>query len=120
MKTVLVAEDNQAILDLVVSRLKVAGHTVHAVTDGEEAHRFLRGTLEFDVVISDKEMPGMDGIELYRRIRGSVELVHRRETPFVLFTGNLTAEDSAVIAGDERAFVLAKPARLKELIELLA
>ena len=92
---VLIAEDEG------VSRLKLKkqleqwGHDVVAAKDGEEAwSRFEAG--EFFLVITDWMMPGMDGIELIRRIRACPE----KGYPFVILLTALS-ETEHVVAGME-------------------
>lgn len=65
---ILIADDDPVTLKLLVSRLRAWGHTVHQVVDGNTAWETICGT-PVDMVISDWMMPGMDGLELCRRIR---------------------------------------------------
>jgi cyclic di-GMP phosphodiesterase len=65
---VLIVDDDEIALDLLDNTLSRAGHTVFAARDGVEALDLVR-TGEFPLVVSDWEMPGMDGLELCRRIR---------------------------------------------------
>jgi two-component system, cell cycle response regulator len=70
---VLIAEDDatsRLILEIQVRRLK---HEFVSASTGEEAWRLFEDN-DVDVVISDREMPGMDGLELCRRIRASTLL----------------------------------------------
>jgi CheY-like chemotaxis protein len=67
---VLVAEDNPGMCELVVEILTVWGHSVHAVGDGKEAVRHLREHApEIELVITDFQMPKMNGIELARQVK---------------------------------------------------
>ena len=64
---VLVVDDNSDIRFLLHTVLKDAGYEVAQAEDGMEAlRRMARG--EFDLVVVDLKMPGMDGRELLRRI----------------------------------------------------
>ena len=66
---VLIAEDDASsrlILEIQMRRLK---HEFESANTGEEAWRLFQNN-DVDVVISDREMPGMDGLELCRRISG--------------------------------------------------
>lgn len=65
---ILIADDDPVTLNLLSSRLGSWGHTVHAAVDGEHAWQIASETA-IDIVISDWMMPGLDGIELCRRIR---------------------------------------------------
>jgi two-component system chemotaxis sensor kinase CheA len=57
--------------------------------DGQEAFTSLK-TEEFDLVVSDVDMPRMNGFELTAKIRGNMRL---EETPVVLLTGRESRED---------------------------
>jgi two-component system KDP operon response regulator KdpE len=67
---ILVADDEAAIRKVVRDALEKAGHDVETAIDGEEASRiFEEGGGELDLVVTDLNMPKMDGLELVRRIR---------------------------------------------------
>jgi two-component system KDP operon response regulator KdpE len=67
---ILVADDEAAIRKVVRDALEKAGHDVETAIDGGEAARlFESGTTEFDLVVTDLNMPKLDGLELVRRIR---------------------------------------------------
>ena len=70
MKRILVVEDEDVIRDFEVINLKRAGYEVVDVPTGEEAIQvFERNPTHFDVAVLDVMMPGMDGLEVCRRIR---------------------------------------------------
>lgn len=64
----LVVDDEVALANLVTSYLKEEGFQVEVAIDGEEALRQAR-TLDPDVVVLDLGLPGIDGIEVCRRLR---------------------------------------------------
>lgn len=64
----LVCDDDAVCLGLLSEYLGALGHVVHAVADGEAAWSALQ-VAEFDAVITDMEMPRMDGRMLARRVR---------------------------------------------------
>ncbi|HEX6984209.1 MAG TPA: HD domain-containing phosphohydrolase, partial [Planctomycetaceae bacterium] len=66
---ILVADDDAIIRTLIEFTLINSGYEVQTAADGLEAFEHLR-TGRFRMVISDWEMPGLDGVELCRRIRG--------------------------------------------------
>lgn len=66
--SVLLVEDDAAIRELVAWMLEDAGYRVHLAADGEEAIEQLEALDRVDVVVSDVNMPVMDGLELSRRI----------------------------------------------------
>lgn len=65
MARILLADDDAATRDMVSRALAADGHAVEVASDGQEALDFLQRTPgAFDLVISDIEMPGLDGISL--------------------------------------------------------
>jgi len=68
MSRVLVVDDEAAIRKVVHDALAKAGHHVETAVDGEEAQELFAAG-EFDLVITDLNMPRMNGLELVRRIR---------------------------------------------------
>ncbi len=65
---ILIAEDDRVSAVLLCEVLERMGHEVHTASNGKEALTLLRET-DYSVVISDWEMPEMDGLELCRAIR---------------------------------------------------
>ena len=90
---VLYVDDEKEFIDLATRILGGEGGViVEGVTSGADALQRLNADEEFDVVISDYQMPGMHGIDLLREMRRS-----GIETPFVIVTGK-GREDVAVEA----------------------
>jgi len=89
---VLHVDDDPSILELSASLLgREDDVTVSTETEPAAAvERF--DTAAFDCVVSDYEMPGLDGLELYRELR---ERFDHPEFPFVLFTGRGSEEVAA-------------------------
>jgi two-component system chemotaxis response regulator CheY len=81
---VLIAEDD-AVSRLILRRaVETLGHECLVAVDGDEAwERYRQGEGDVDVVISDWMMPGLDGVELCRRVRSKPGNVY---TYFVLLT----------------------------------
>src|SRR5947209_4880956 len=65
---ILIAEDDVVIRRLLQSFLEAWGHQIVGARDGVEAWELFQSG-EFRMVLSDWVMPGMDGLELVRRIR---------------------------------------------------
>lgn len=80
---ILLAEDDRVQSTLYAFALEKWGYTVQATTDGEEALRFLMSDPNFNTLISDFNMPRMNGIELI------FEMKQRRIFPsaIILFSG---------------------------------
>ncbi len=70
MKRILVCEDEDTIRDFVVINLKRAGYDVYDVNCGEEALRvFDEEKGNFDIVLLDIMMPGIDGFTVLKKLR---------------------------------------------------
>ncbi|QLC74744.1 response regulator [Pseudomonas sp. LPB0260] len=87
----LIAEDSFTSRGLLKAILEGAGYQVTTANDGLEAWNALKQGA-FDLLVSDVEMPRMDGFTLTTRIRGDRELA---ELPVVLVTALHSAEDRA-------------------------
>lgn len=68
MARILLADDDVATRDLVRRALETDGHAVHVTEDGAAALDALMGAREpFDLLITDVQMPSLDGISLVER-----------------------------------------------------
>ncbi|PZM15013.1 adenylate cyclase [Rhizobium tubonense] len=86
---ILIVDDTAANRELLSRRLHRDGHAVVAASSGEEALRIL-DRQEFDLVLVDVLMPGMNGIELLGRLKSDRRF---REIPVVMVSG-LTDDDA--------------------------
>lgn len=83
--TILVVDDSAMIVKVLDFMLQKAGYTTLSAEDGEEALTFFDGR-EIDLVITDLNMPNMDGQSLINEIR---QKEYYRYMPIVLFfSGN--------------------------------
>lgn len=114
MARILLAEDDESLRLFLARALARAGHAVTDCGDGAVALRHLQaGDADFDLLLADIVMPGMDGIELARR--GAEALPGLR----VLFiTGFAAVALHARRSGPTAdAKVLSKPFHLRDLVE---
>jgi DNA-binding response OmpR family regulator len=65
---VVVVDDERPLVDLVARYLRREGYEVHAAYDGEEALEVI-GRVSPDVIVLDLMLPGIDGLEVARRVR---------------------------------------------------
>ncbi len=96
--TILLVEDNADLLDFVAADLREVYPVVEA-SSGEEALEILRSR-SIQLIVSDVMMPGIDGVELCRRVKADLALSH---IPVILLTSRsaLNAEISGLEAGAE-------------------
>jgi two-component system KDP operon response regulator KdpE len=73
LSRVLVVDDEAAIRKVVRDALEKAGHEVETAVDGEEASALFEAGA-FDLVVTDLNMPRLDGLELVRRIRAGSQV----------------------------------------------
>ena len=113
MSTVLIVEDNDKNMKLARDVLQAKGYrTLEAVT-GEEGVQ-LALEKRPDLVLMDIQLPGINGIEAFRQIRGNAAT---KSIPVVALTASVTPTDrSAINAAGFDAF-LSKPINLKEFLD---
>jgi len=108
----LVVDDDEALLRIHARALARGGYQVETAGGGEAAMHAL-GKTSFDVILSDIDMPGMNGITLLERVRA-----FNLDVPVVLITGNPSL-DSAVKAMEHGALrYLTKPVELDALVKV--
>lgn len=67
---ILCAEDQSIYSDLIAFRFEDAGHKVRCVSDGQAAWETISDDpTQFDLLITDQQMPPLDGLSLVRRLR---------------------------------------------------
>ncbi|ODQ00217.1 MULTISPECIES: response regulator [Salinivibrio] len=88
MANILAADDSVSIRQMVSHTLKEAGYQVETANDGADALRKAK-TKKFDLIISDVNMPVMDGLEFVRQVRGVPQY---KFTPILMLTTETSAE----------------------------
>ena len=81
-KRILTVDDSKTMRDMVSFTLKKAGYDVGEAEDGKAALTVLGGS-QFDLIITDLNMPNMDGISLIRNVRAGSQ---HRAVPSCLMT----------------------------------
>lgn len=110
---VLVVDDDRSVSHVVASILADRGYVVDVADDGDSALKLVAEN-SYVLAVLDYQMPGMDGVELFRRARErQPELVGI----FLTAYANLDTVFPAIDAGIER--VLAKPPSRGELLPLV-
>lgn len=120
---VLLIEDNLDNRKLTSAMLEKHGMLVEAFENGADAIEAFSNS-EYDVILTDLEMPGMDGVQVAQKIRALEKRLHTKKTPIVAVTAHaLVSFQERCLAAGMDAFVT-KPVRWPELFmkldELLA
>jgi len=114
VRKVLVVDDDSAFRDMLAEVLKREDFIPFAVSSGPEALKELENG-EFDAVITDIKMPGMDGLELLKRIKE-----HHHDMPVILITAFF---DSQSVGGSDKEpdadGFLRKPFKIEKVVRLL-
>ena len=109
MALVLVVDDDVTVREVVVSYLRAGGHTVLEAADGADALRSIRSDPP-DLVVLDLMMPGIDGLEVCRRLRTTSDV------PIIMLTA-LGAEVDRVVGLESGADdYVTKPFSPRELV----
>ena len=112
---IVVAEDHEDIRFVLIRALERAGHDVVGAPDGDAAWEAVR-RLRPDVVVTDVDMPGMNGLDLCRAIRADEDLRH---IPVIMASGSLLPGDGRAEAAGASATLL-KPFLPAELLSCVA
>lgn len=110
-KLILVVDDDEIICRFCEFALNAAGHRVVIANSGMEALEFLKMT-DFDLVISDINMPELDGVGLYFYILRDYPHLKDR---FFFISRSLSDELRAVVSQHNKR-CLVKPFKIDELI----
>lgn len=112
MTTILVAEDNRVNQRMLIFTLRKSGYTVVPAMHGQEALDQMAET-HVDLVITDVEMPEMNGITLIEQMRADEKL---KSVPAIVLTASV---DEAICSAAKTAGadgILTKPTSSHELI----
>jgi DNA-binding NtrC family response regulator len=109
--TILVAEDDDGVRELILIALRRSGYTVLATSNGGEAMALLQSDdVVVDLLVSDVHMPGIGGLELLAFARSK-----RPNLPVILASGTNRWEFSAEQI-DRDVILLEKPFSVRDLI----
>ena len=117
MSSVLVVDDEPDVRLVTRVILEAAGYDVWEAESGEAALDALGGEHLPDVLLLDVRMPGIDGWEVLRRVRGGPGLLC--DLPVVIFTADIASAEQAPVALADREFFLSKPFDPDDLVELV-
>jgi CheY-like chemotaxis protein len=110
MHNLLIIDDEGIIINLLHDYFSQLGYSVVTAKDGSEGIDLFNARPNFDLVITDINMPGIDG----NAVAKSVRLSQRTKVPIVGMSGYNDRTE-----GELFDFMLAKPFNLKELMSLV-
>jgi CheY-like chemotaxis protein len=113
---ILCTDDNAELVELIAESLQHYGYRVEWVFDGAEAIKLLAADpAKFDLLITDMQMPRLDGHDL---------IVQSRALGFrgkiIVFAGALTAQDRERLGSLSVEAIIDKPANHRQLIGVVA
>ena len=107
---ILLVEDNRGISEMVGEFLERRGYSVDYAADGVTGLH-LAVTNSYDVIVLDLMLPGMDGLEVCRKLRADA----KKSTPVLMLTARDTLEDKLVGLDAGADDYLVKPFEIREL-----
>ena len=108
---ILVVDDERAVRDSLRRALELEGYEIELAADGNEALYRLESGDEPDAVILDVLMPGVDGLEVCRRLRGA-----GNSLPVLMLTARTEIEDRVAGLDAGADDYVTKPFALEELL----
>jgi two-component system, OmpR family, response regulator MprA len=108
---ILVVDDERAVRESLRRALELEGYDIELAADGSEALYRLEGSEEPDAMILDILMPGVDGLEVCRRLRGSGS-----KLPVLMLTARTEVEDRVAGLDAGADDYVTKPFALEELL----
>ncbi|MCX6109725.1 MAG: response regulator [Proteobacteria bacterium] len=117
MPRILVVEDEIHIQRLIKLVLEKQAYTVESVGTGEDALEYLLKHEKPDLILLDIMMPGIDGLQVLRKIKGNAD---HRDIPVVMLTA--LAQENVVIQGIKLGAkdYIRKPFHPTELVKRLS
>ncbi len=115
-KTILLVDDDMRNLFALAQTLKEKGFIVIKSEDGSKALKILREENNIDLVLLDMMMPGMDGYETAKHIRG---LPHCQTLPIIALTAKAMTEDKQKCIAAGANDYLAKPVEIDQLLSVM-
>ncbi|HVS52466.1 MAG TPA: response regulator [Opitutaceae bacterium] len=106
------AEDDDLLREVLVKLFTARGHLIVAVSNGTEAWSLLAtNAQQYDVIVSDHQMPGLSGLALVERLRGSGYAGR-----IVIYSSSISSALAAVYRGFGVSAIVPKSSRPDQLI----
>lgn len=114
-KTILLVEDEEALLRLQSILLVIKGYKVEGVTDGQAALEAV-ATLKPDLILLDVMLPKVDGFEVCRQIKANKATRH---IPVIMLTAKKSKEDRSMGEQVGADLYITKPYKSSMLVETI-
>ena len=114
---ILCVDDEEFNLEILEKQLTKEGYKAICASSGEEAWKILQQSLgEIDIVLLDRMMPGMDGLEVLRKMKQDPQL---QDIPVIMQTAAVTAEEAVEGIEAGAYYYVTKPYAAKMLISIV-
>jgi CheY-like chemotaxis protein len=114
-KKILVIDDEELIIKSLVKLLEKEGYDVFVAKNGQDALAMIEEE-QFDLIISDIRMPGINGVDTVRLIHGVLDKLNIRKPPVVFITGFADEETKKEAMTLQPIAFMLKPFDIKELV----
>ncbi len=111
---ILIVEDEKDISDILEEMLNLFGYKTFAIADGNKAWQSL-SSKEYDLILTDLRLPGIDGMELLKRMR-----LHDLKTPVLIISGIDLSGHQAALRKLGQCDSIQKPFKMEELQDKIA
>lgn len=110
---VLLVDDEKDFVETLAERLKLRDYNVTTAFSGDEAIKLV-GADDFDIIVLDVQMPGMDGVEALKEIK-KIEQISQ----VIMLTGHATVKTAIEGMKNGAYDYLMKPTDTDDLIEMI-
>ncbi|MGD2278472.1 MAG: response regulator [Candidatus Omnitrophota bacterium] len=114
MHKILVVDDEAKIVSILSQYLEHKGFEVEKAYGGEEALDKIKSVPSIDLIILDKKMPGIDGVDVMRELKKTESKI-----PVILITGSIGRSQLNLPKDLLFEDLLFKPVRLSELVDAI-
>ena len=115
MKTIVIVDDFENTQKVVENSLKTIEHQSLFANNGEEALKFFDGR-KIDLLITDLNMPVMNGIELVKKVR---DMVRYAQIPILMLTTEQNAEKRQLAQEAKVTSLVQKPFNIQQFIKIV-
>ncbi len=113
MSKVLVIDDDDLVLRSIAIILKRQGYDYRVADNAEQALNY-SSEIEFDIILSDIQMPSVNGVDAVKKIQEDRRRANKKELPVIFITG--FAKDGIQLKADVLGEIIQKPFDLDQLM----